>query len=82
MLRVALVAASLALASPAFADCYLGPDDVDTGFVANNVARSVCLQRDLAEQSRQRAELARLQMQLDALNRQIQVDRLRQPLFR
>jgi hypothetical protein len=81
MLRLTFIAASLLLASPALADCYRGPDSLDTGFSANNVARAVCLQDELAEEARLRSQLRQLQMQIDAFHRRQHVERLRPPIF-
>lgn len=80
MLRIALITASIALASPTHADCYRGPDSLDTGFTANNVARTVCLQDQLAADTELRSQLQQLQMQVDALNRQQQLERVRRPV--
>ncbi len=71
IMRAAILLFVLVAATPASAYCPSFPDDGSTGYVRNNTARALCLQRELAietdfaaEQARIDAELRNLQIEL------------------
>jgi hypothetical protein len=73
--------AVLTLASPAAAYCYAPPDSAATGYVANDLSRTLCIQSELAnstalriQQSQNAALLGRLQR--DALQQRLQLQQL------
>ncbi len=78
MLTRALTFVVLALAAtPAFALCQPAPENANSGYVANNVEHTLCLQRELAGDAAQRAELRKFELELNAMQMQLQLDRLR-----
>ncbi|MGV3491740.1 MAG: hypothetical protein ACO1OG_10505 [Devosia sp.] len=73
--------AAIALASPAAAFCYGAPDTAETGYVGNNLARTICLQDELAADTASRIAQTQLnatldQLQREALQRQLELQRL------
>ena len=73
MLRIG-IALTVLLACPSAANalCISFPDDVTTGYVENNTAQALCLQRELglrteldAQQARIDAELGNIRIQLE-----------------
>jgi hypothetical protein len=70
------IIATVALASPAAAYCFPVPDTQATGFVANDLARTICFQDELAATTAQRAAQAQVQARLDQLQRDALQQRL------
>lgn len=66
----------LTLASPAAAYCPAVPDTAATGYVANDLARTLCFQSELANAAAHRIQ----QGQVDAMLGKLQRDALQQRL--
>jgi AmiR/NasT family two-component response regulator len=73
----------LFVASPAAAYCPSVPDDGTTGYVTNNTAKAVCLQRELALDTSLAAERARIEAELNQLQQDLRQQQLQmqQPYF-
>ena len=77
MLKVAAVlAVLLATVSPAAALCVSYPDGESTRFVENSTAHTICLQQELALDTRDAANRARIEGELDYIQRQLQQQRM------
>jgi hypothetical protein len=81
MLKIgAAIAILLATSSAAEALCVSYPDDISTGYVENNTAQALCLQRELSQRAEFDAEQARLNAELG--NIRIMLEQQRQMLIR
>ena len=78
MMRCAIASAVLVLAStaPALASCPIVPDGADSRYVENATAHALCLQRQLASETDWRADLARIEANLEAMR--VELERQRQ----
>jgi hypothetical protein len=63
----------LGTASAAFAQCESRPDDVSTGYTANQTALALCRQREMSERVQQQQQVE-LQGQLNQLEMQIRLN--------
>ena len=73
--------ATLMLASPAAAYCYQVPDTAATGYVENNLKRTICIQDELADTTVQRSFKSDFdatvgKLQRDALEQRLQLQQL------
>lgn len=71
----------LALASPAAAYCYQVPDTAQTGYVENNLKRTICIQDELADSTVERSVRSDFdatvgKLQRDALQQRLQLQQL------
>jgi hypothetical protein len=64
----------LGTASAAFAQCESRPDDVSTGYTANQTALALCRQREMSERVQQQQQQVELQGQLNQLEMQIRLN--------
>jgi hypothetical protein len=73
---VAALAVVGATASPALALCVSYPDGASTNYVENSTAQTICLQQELAGDTRDAANRVRIEAELDYIQRQMQQQRL------
>ena len=75
--RTTLIAVLILAAGPAPAACPAAPDTAASNYVEQGVARSLCLQQELATDAATRGKTRQFEMQLNNLELQRQLDRLR-----
>lgn len=75
-IRAALVLLMVAVATPAAAYCPSYPDDGTTGYVNNNTAKALCLQRELAITTELAAQQARIDAELQNIERELRQQQL------
>lgn len=66
------VTAFIAMTAGAQAYCFPVPDTAATGYVENNLKRTLCLQRELEQSARERQIRSQLDAQLNQLQRDLQ----------
>ena len=64
--------ALIALSTGARAYCFPVPDDASTGYVENDLKRTICIQDELAQSTNERAQQSQLNSTLSKLQRDIQ----------
>jgi hypothetical protein len=62
----------IALSTGAQAYCFPAPDDASTGYVENDLKRTICIQDELAQSTNERAQQSQLNSTLSKLQRDIQ----------
>ncbi|RUT33022.1 hypothetical protein EMQ25_07810 [Arsenicitalea aurantiaca] len=79
MMRISAIIALALLAGlgPAYGQsrCPSEPETARSGYVANNVQRSLCLQRELSDGTQRLQDLARIQSQINASVQQMEMQR-------
>lgn len=74
---VAWIVAAL-IATPVLALCPSVPETAATGYSLNNVERSLCLQREIADGLAEKMNLRQYELELNALEVELQLQRLRE----
>ena len=64
--------ALIAISTTAQAYCFPAPDDASTGYVENDLKRTICIQNELAVSTNDRAQRSQLDATINKLQRDLQ----------